>query len=102
MKLSEAQKKFLRGRGHDLKPLILIGDAGLTKAVLAEYESTLAHHELIKVKVRGADREARDKMIATLCSAHHAELIQRIGNVALIYRANHDKKREKRLRIPSH
>jgi RNA-binding protein len=71
MKLSEAQKKFLRGRGHDLKPLILIGDAGLTKAVL-------------------------------LCSAHHAELIQRIGNVALIYRANHDKKREKRLRIPSH
>ena len=101
MKLSEAQKKYLRGRGHDLKPLILIGDAGLSESVLAEYESTLAHHELIKVKVRGADRESRDKMIDTLCNDHYAELVQKIGNVALIYRANHDKKREKRLRIPS-
>ena len=51
--------------GHDLKPLILVGDAGLTESVLAEYESTLAHHELIKVRVRGGDREARDKMIET-------------------------------------
>ena len=101
MKLTEAQKKDLRGRGHDLKPLILVGDAGLTESLLAEYESTLAHHELIKVKVRGADRSSRDAMINTLCTGHSAELIQRIGNVALLYRPNHDKKREKRLRIPS-
>ena len=101
MKLSESQKKFLRGRGHDLKPLILIGDAGLTKAVLAEYESTLAHHELIKVKVRAADRESRDDMISKLCVDHSASLIQRIGSVALIYRENPKKKPEKKLRIPS-
>ncbi len=101
MELSETQKKYLRRLGHDLKPLIMVGDAGLTEALMAEYNSTLAHHELIKVKLRGADRESRDAMIASLCDEHSTELIQRIGNVALIYRPNHDKKRDKRLRIPS-
>jgi len=101
MNLSEPQKKYLRGRGHDLKPLIMVGDAGLTESLLAEFESTLAHHELIKVKVRADDRSARDKMIETLCADHSASLIQRIGNVALLYRANPDKQPEKRLRIPS-
>ena len=102
MNLSEPQKKYLRGRGHDLKPLIMVGDAGLTESLLAEFESTLAHHELIKVKVRASDRAARDKMIETMCADHSAALIQRIGNVALLYRANPDKEPEKRLRIPSH
>ncbi len=102
MTLSESQKKYLRGRGHDLKPLIMVGDAGLSESLLAEYESTLAHHELIKVKLRSGDRESRDAMIKKLCDDHDATLIQRIGNVALLYRANPDKKPEKRLRIPSH
>ncbi len=101
MKLSEPQKKYLRGRGHQLKPLIMVGDAGLSESLLAEFESTLAHHELIKVKVRTGDRNARDAMIEKLCKDHFATLVQRIGNVALLYRANHDKKAEKRLRIPS-
>ena len=101
MKLTESQKKYLRGRGHALKPLIMVGDAGLTEALLIEYESTLSHHELIKVKIRGADRASRDEMINKLCVAHNAELVQRIGNVALVYRKSHDKKREKRIRIPS-
>ncbi len=101
MTLSESQKKYLRGRGHQLKPIITIGNAGLTETVLAEFESTLAHHELIKVKVRAGDRKVRDEMISRLCDDHSATLIQRIGNVALLYRANPDKKPEARLRIPS-
>jgi len=101
MSLSEAQKKYLRGRGHALKPLIMVGDAGLSEALLAEYESTLDHHELIKVRVRVGDREARDAMIDKLCKDSSATLVQRIGNVALVYRANPEKKAEKRLRIPS-
>jgi len=101
MDLTESQKKYLRGRGHALKPLIMVGDAGLSESLLAEYESTLAHHELIKVKVRAADRDSRDAMIASLCAEHGATLIQRVGNIALLYRANPDKKPEKRLRIPS-
>ncbi len=101
MDLSESQKKYLRGLGHDLKPLIMVGDAGLSESLLIEYEATLAHHELIKVKLRGADRASRDKMIEQLCANHSACLIQRIGNVALLYRENPKKKPEKKLRIPS-
>ena len=52
MKFSESQKKYLRGLGHDLKPLVLVGDAGLSEGLLAEFETTLAHHELIKVRLR--------------------------------------------------
>ncbi len=101
MHLSESQKKYLRGRGHDLKPLIMVGDAGLSESLLAEYESTLAYHELIKIKLRGADHASRDEMIKKLCVDHDASLIQRIGNVALLYRENPEKSPEKRLRIPS-
>ena len=101
MNLSEQQKKYLRGRGHDLKPLIMVGDGGLSKPLLAEFKSTLDHHELMKVKIRAADRESRDAMIETLCNDFGAQMIQRIGNVALLYRANPQKKPEKQLRIPS-
>lgn len=99
MKLSETQKKYLRGLGHSLKPLILVGDAGLSEGLLAEFESTLAHHELIKVRVNAEGRDARDAMISELCSHSGAELVQGIGNIALLFRRNPDKQR---IRIPNH
>ncbi len=101
MELSEHQKKHLRGLGHQLKPLIMVGDAGLSDPLKAEFESTLAHHELLKIKVRVGDRAERDGIIATLCNDHNAALIQRIGNVALVYRPNPEKKPDKRVRIPN-
>lgn len=101
MELSEPQKKYLRGRGHQLKPTVTVGNAGVTDTVLAELDSTLAHHELIKVKVRYGDRATRDEAIRTICDTQKATLVQRIGNVALLYRENPDKKPETRLRIPS-
>jgi RNA-binding protein len=100
MNLSEHQKKFLRGLGHQLKPMIMVGDAGLSESLVAEFESTLDHHELIKVRVRVGDRAARDAIIDQLCADSGAQLIQRIGNVALLYRPNLKKKPEKRIRIP--
>ncbi|MDJ0711621.1 MAG: ribosome assembly RNA-binding protein YhbY [Woeseiaceae bacterium] len=100
MTLSESQKKYLRGLGHQLKPLVMVGDAGLSESLLAEFESTLEHHELIKVRVRVGDREARDQIIEKLCESSGAALIQRIGNVALLYRPNLNKKPEKRIRLP--
>lgn len=93
MKLSESQKKFLRGLGHDLKPVIMIGDAGLTDAVLKEFCSTIDHHELIKVRVRAGDRETRDDIISELCEKGSAELVTRIGNVALVFRRNEENPR---------
>ena len=101
MNLSESQKKFLRGLGHQLKPLIMVGDAGLSDSLVAEFESTLDHHELIKVRVRTGDREARDAIISKLCKDSGASLVQRIGNVALVYRPNLSKKPEKRIQLPS-
>lgn len=93
MTLSESQKKHLRGLGHALKPVVTVGDAGLSDAVLKEFDSTITHHELIKVKVRGADRDARDAIIGDLCRRGRAELVTRIGNVALVYRENREKPR---------
>ncbi len=93
MTLSEAQKKYLRGLGHALKPLIMVGDAGLSESLLVEFESTLAHHELIKVRVRVGDRTARDAIIGELCEKSGAVLVQRVGNMALLYRENPEKKK---------
>lgn len=90
MGLSESQKKHLRRLGHDLKPVVMVGDRGLTGGLLDELEKSLAHHELIKVRVRAADRSARDALITELCSRAGAELVQRIGNMALVYRRNDD------------
>ena len=91
MELSESQKKFLRGLGHQLKPVIMIGDAGLTDSVMSEFKSTIEHHELIKVRVRAGDRKVRDEIIRDLCSKGEAALVTRIGNVALVYRRNEEK-----------
>lgn len=101
MTLNEPQKKYLRGLGHALKPVVTVGDAGLSDSVLAEFDSTLGHHELIKVRVRVGDRAARDEIIEKMCSGKSATLIQRIGNVALLYRPNLNKKLEQRIRLPT-
>lgn len=84
--LTEQQKKCLRGFGHRLKPIIIVGNSGLTKSLLEEFDRSLAHHELMKVKVSGADRETRDDVIQTLCRHAQAELIQRVGNVGLLFK----------------
>lgn len=88
MPLSEPQKKLLRGLGHQLNPVIIVGDAGLSEALLNEFRSTISHHELIKVRFRAGDRDTRDAMISELCAKESAQLVTRIGNVALIYRRN--------------
>jgi RNA-binding protein len=97
MTLSASQKKFLRGLGHALKPLIVVGEAGLTDSLLAEFESTIAHHELIKISVRVGDRGTRDAVIDELCTRHSAELVQRTGNMALLYRRNPERTK---IRVP--
>lgn len=93
MSLTEKQKKHLRKLGHALEPVILTGGAGLTPGVLAELEAALAHHELLKVRVRAADRDSRDQMIEAMCAHSGAELVQRIGHVALLWRPNPDNRK---------
>ena len=86
MALTDAQKKQLRGRSHALKPVVQIGQAGLTANVLHEIEQALEHHELIKLKARVGDKETRETVLAELINTTGAELVHKIGNVAVIYR----------------
>ncbi len=88
--LNETQKKFLRGRAHSLKPVVWIGGSGLSKAVDAEIEQALASHELLKTRIRVGDRDSRNEIIQRICRECKAELVQRIGNTAVFYRANPD------------
>jgi RNA-binding protein len=97
MSLSEPQKKYLRGLGHDLKPIVMVGDAGVSGSVLAELDTCLDHHELVKVRVKVGDRAARDEAISQLVTRTSATLVQQIGNMALLFRASPEKNR---IRLP--
>lgn len=86
MQLTERQKKFLRREAHNLKPVVSAGDKGISPAVLGEIDNALEHHELIKIKVRIGDREARNAAIAGMIDSTGATLVSRVGNIAAIYR----------------
>lgn len=84
--LSERQRRHLRGLAHPLKPVVRLGNAGLTEAVARETARALTDHELIKVKAPGGDREARDALFSALAAQTASVLVHRIGNVAVLYR----------------
>lgn len=91
MKLSKSQIRHLRGLAHSLKPVVMIGQHGLRESVLEELGVALDHHELIKVKVSVGDREERDTVIEMVLEQTGAELVQRIGNMAVLFRRNPEK-----------
>jgi len=86
MSLPEKTRRELRTRGHTLKPVVSIGNGGLSEAVYRELDLSLEHHELMKIRIAGAEREQRRQMIAQLCERLGAEPVQAIGHIALIYR----------------
>ncbi len=86
MPLTEKQKKTLKSLGHQLKPVIIVGSAGLSESLLEEFDRSLEHHELMKVKIKLGDREARDAALQTLCMRNDAELVQRVGNMGLLFK----------------
>ena len=90
MSLSKLQIKHLRAESHrlQLKPVVMIGQNGLTEAVQNEITIAIAHHELIKIRVPALDKPAKAQLIDSICTRHEAELIQKIGNIAVIYRRN--------------
>lgn len=90
MPLSNQQLRYLRGLTHPLKPVVMVGDKGLNENVMAEIESALDHHELIKIKLRG-EREARTAWIDEITRTFHAEPVHSIGQVACFFRRNKKK-----------
>ncbi len=88
MSITKAQQGFLRSKAHHLKPVIWIGQSGITESIIAEIETALDHHELIKIKLRVGDKVLKNKTIEDICLASHALNIQSIGNIVSIYRRN--------------
>lgn len=98
LKLTPAERSALRSEAHALNPIVLIGDAGLTSAVMKEIDAALNAHGLIKVRVFGDDRETRLQIYENICSTLHAAPIQHIGKLLVIYRPKLEAKTEKVLR----
>jgi RNA-binding protein len=88
MALNNRQVRYLRGLAHGLRPAVMIGNKGLTDAVLAELEIALGHHELVKVQIAGDDREARAAFAGELARRSGAETVQKIGKIVCLYRRN--------------
>lgn len=84
--LTPAQRRDLRARAHHLNPVVTIAGNGLAPTVVAEIERSLQAHELIKVKVQGAEREQRETLMQELCATLDAAPVQHIGNILVVWR----------------
>lgn len=95
LKLTPAERSALRSEAHALNPVVIVGDAGLTPAVLKEIDASLDAHGLIKVRVAGDDREARIEMYETICEKLDAAPIQHIGKLLVLYRPKKEASKER-------
>lgn len=96
-KLTPLERSELRSAAHALKPVVIIGESGLTPSVMKEINSSLNTHGLIKVRVFGDDREARIVMYDSICTELDAAPVQHIGKLLVIYRPKLEGKQEKKL-----
>ncbi len=88
MNINKSQIKNLRAESHRMKlrPIVTIGQNGLSENVQNEIEIALEHHELIKIRIPAMDKAGKKQMLESICSRTNAVLITAIGNVAIIYR----------------
>ena len=97
MTISPSQKRYLRGLAHSLSPVILLGQKGVSPSLIAELKLALDHHELLKVRLSGADKDERAAQLAALVEASGAEIVQLIGHTASLWKRN---EKEPRLPLP--
>lgn len=86
LSLSITQRLELKGRAHALKPVVVIGNAGLTPAVLDEIERSLKSHDLMKIRVMNDDRDVRETMLQEICETLKAAPVQHIGKILVVFR----------------
>ena len=98
-KLTSKQSQYLKSLTHKLKPVVMIGQHGLTEAVLTEIESALTHHELIKIKISGAEKETKAAIIHTISEHLNCSIVQQIGHTATLYRPQPDQEKAK-IKLP--
>ena len=92
MSLTNVQTRYLRGLAHKLKPVVYLGQKGVTPSVLAELDAALTVHELVKVKLAG-EREEKAGLVEQLAREAKAEVVQKIGHVVSLFRRNTEKPR---------
>lgn len=85
-KINKNDVHILKQRGHKLKPIVFIGNKGLTPSVLKEIDLSLNFHELMKIRVLQPTRESRENIIGSICEQLGATVISRVGHIALLYR----------------
>ncbi len=95
LKLTPAERSGLRAEAHALSPVVIIGEAGLTPAVLKEIDASLNAHGLIKVRVFGDDREARIAIYESICADLEAAPVQHIGKLLVMYRPKKEAEKER-------
>lgn len=90
MELSSTQIKRLRAEGHrlGLKPIVSVGQKGLSDNLHHEIDAALEHHELVKMKIPALDKSDKRALGSEICERHNASLVEGIGNVIVIYRRN--------------
>ncbi len=84
--LTSAQRQLLKARAHELKPVVLLGGAGLTNAVLREIDRALVAHELVKIRVPDDDREQRAQVFNAVAEKLSAAKVQSIGKTIVLFR----------------
>lgn len=94
--ITSQQRSSLRATAHPLRPVVLIGDRGLTEAVLKEIDLNLNAHQLIKVRVAGDDREARIAMMDTICDTLSCALVNHLGKTLILFRPDTEADRARR------
>jgi RNA-binding protein len=92
MPLTTKIRQEYKAKAHKLKPVVLIGNKGLSDSVKKEINSALEIHELIKVRIQSNDREERQRIFTEICEDAEAERIQLIGSIGIIFRKRKDKK----------
>ncbi len=88
--LTPRERAQLKARAHALEPVVQVGQAGLSDTVAAELERALTAHELIKVRMGGADRDARKELAAAMCARTGAAEVQSVGKVLVLFRPRPD------------
>jgi RNA-binding protein len=83
--ITDKQIIFLRKSCHHIKPVVTIGNAGLTENVMAEIKLALSHHELVKLKINAGESAERKSMTDQITAATGAVLVQTIGHTASFY-----------------
>ncbi|MFT6776163.1 MAG: RNA-binding protein [Paraglaciecola sp.] len=94
MTLSNKQNQYLKGLAHALKPVVQLGNNGLTEGVLAEIDGAIKHHELIKVKIPTEDKEEKALIMDAIVRETGAVKVQAVGHVLVLFKPSDERKIE--------